>query len=61
VLLSNSPFNKTGMYDVVENFVTHLINKGKMTDLTPLSTCHILFYILVREEFFKINSPFPGL
>jgi hypothetical protein len=51
VLFYDSQFNKTERYDVVEKFVTQLITKGKMTDLTPLPTCHILFHILVREDF----------
>lgn len=52
MVLSNSQFNKTEKYDVVETSVKHLITKSKMTDLTPLSTCHVLFHILDREVFF---------
>jgi hypothetical protein len=63
MLLSNSQFNtrKTESHDVVENFMTHLITKAKRTDITPLSTCHILFYILVREEFLKNKLAFSRL
>jgi hypothetical protein len=42
MLLSNNQLNKTERYGVVETFVTQLITKGKMTDLTPLY--HATFY-----------------